>query len=164
MKKFIFLILIFQIIFLYPSFEQTKIEQATVALVDVLEHVHQNYIPCPEGNIHEVNNHVDDLFDRAMQASGKSMRMYTFISINFFFDNQHKKDLSYMFYALLYAEVDPAVLATMTPDDIKKLKKTVSSKLVGLYEDRKIGIDQIASGCYVACVESGVEQIQKNKD
>lgn len=159
MKNFIVMFCFMHFVFLQTSFIEKKLENASVALIDVLEHVHKNYIPSPQEYVDIIDEHIDDLFDRALAENGKSMRMYTFISLDISFDSYSSKDIKYIFYSLLYAEIDPAVLTSMNIEDVDCLKKTVSKKILELYENKKIGIEEIRSGCYVACVESGTQSI-----
>lgn len=159
MKKIIFSIFLVNFLFIKTDFIENKIEQASVVLVDVLEHVYENYIPCPQQNVDDITIHVKDLIQDAKKQLGKSMRMYTFITLSFCFEHVGTEQKTYVFNSLLYVEIDPAYLVALPQNDVDQLEIILTQKLIEFYESKKIGIEKVFNGCYVACVQSGVEVI-----
>ncbi len=159
MKKIFLTMFLVNCFFVKANFLENKLEHASVVLVDVLEHVCEQYMPCPQENVDDVRMHVKNLIQEAKDELGKSMRMYTFITLYFYFDKVDNGPTSYAFNSLLYVEIDPAQLVTFLPKDLDELEITLTQKLIEFYESKKIGIEKVFDGCFVACVQSGVEVI-----
>ncbi len=159
MKKIAFVFLLINCFALNTIGIEHKIERATVAMVDILEHVQKNYIPCPPENIEGIHQQIKDLIHDAILKDGESMRLYTFIGLDFRFDTISDNNRSYSFNTLLYVEVDPKELKSLSSENLNQLAAKLTENLIEFYEHKKIGIKKIFKGCYVACVQSGIEEI-----
>jgi hypothetical protein len=163
-KMYALTVLLFGSLFIQASaaerFLQNKLDAATVAVIDVVELVQQDYIPCPQENIDEIEAQVKSLLKSAQEKKDVHMRLYSFITVSYRFGTGSDTDDSYIYYILLCAEIDPFILNSMSSNDVEQLEKTIIHKLVDLYAAQKLGVEKIIPGCYVSCVQAGVEKLE----
>ncbi len=155
-------VIFFSSFYLYTEqqdFLQNKLDSASVVMVDIVEVVQEYYVHCSQENIDQIKTQVHQLMQTAQDKKDTLMRFYSFITVSFVFTAKEPSNQSYIYYVLLCAEIDSFVLSDMSPEQMQNLEQSIINKLVGLYEAQKLAVEQVVPGCFVSCVQLGVEKI-----